>query len=439
MKGVSARGVRRFVVGVSTVFLLLALAPTAGASQTVGEDFNTSGGACGTPLSDPYMAVQTGSPGNAYAAPFDGVLTSWKANTNAWGTATLKVVRLGSGVSFTVLAQDGPRASGPTSYPIRIPVRQGDVLGLFFPAQSQCPGGGPAPSTYSYGTVAGDVAPGPGSFGLTAQSFKFPVTAQIEHDADGDGYGDETQDGCPSVASTQGPCPLPTVLGRTLQPILSSCSNETMVATGPPEYPFSAPADGVITSWSYQAPASLSGMLKLSVLRPLGASDYRSVADSASETPVANTLSTFPTRIPVRQGDRIGMKPNGVPCTANVGTGSHLWIAGDVAPGSSATFPNASSRGLDISAVEEADADGDGYGDTSQDLCPTDATTQGACRTTTPPPPDDDTAACDKAKKKLEKAKAKLKKLKKADASAKKVKGAKAKVKKAKDAVKKAC
>lgn len=208
VKGVSARGVRRFVVGVSASFLLLA-APTAGASQTVGEDFVVSGGACGTPLSNPYMAVQTGSPGNSYAAPFDGVLTSWKAETNAWGTATLKVVRLGSGTSFTVLAQDGPRASGPTSYPIRVPVRQGDVLGLFFPAQTQCPGGDSAPSTYSYGTVVGDVAPGPGSFGLTAQSFKFPVTAQIEHDADGDGYGDETQDGCPTDATTQGPCPVP--------------------------------------------------------------------------------------------------------------------------------------------------------------------------------------------------------------------------------------
>jgi hypothetical protein len=33
------------------------------------------------------------------------------------------------------------------------------------------------------------------------------VDAQIEPDADGDGYGDETQDECPTDPDTRGPCP----------------------------------------------------------------------------------------------------------------------------------------------------------------------------------------------------------------------------------------
>jgi hypothetical protein len=42
------------------------------------------------------------------------------------------------------------------------------------------------------------------------------VQATIEPDADGDGYGDETQDQCPTQASTQGPCDnTPPVVGST--------------------------------------------------------------------------------------------------------------------------------------------------------------------------------------------------------------------------------
>jgi hypothetical protein len=119
---------------------LAAGSSAASASTTVGEDFTAGGGTCGGAINDPFMYVQTASPGNSYAAPFDGVLTSWEGTTDTWDTATLKVVRLGSGNSFTVLGEDGPHAQG-TVNPIRIPVRQGDLLGLLFPPQENCPVG----------------------------------------------------------------------------------------------------------------------------------------------------------------------------------------------------------------------------------------------------------------------------------------------------------
>jgi hypothetical protein len=84
-----------------------------------------------------------------------------------------------------------------------------------------------------------------------------------------------------------------------------------------------------------------------------------------------------------------------------------------------------------------ADADGDGVADAT-DGCPTvAAATADGCPTVTPPPPD--TSACDAAKEKLSKAKAKLKKLKANDAPRAKIKKAKKKVKKAKQAVAEAC
>jgi hypothetical protein len=177
----------------------------ASAVTTVGDDFTTSGGACGGGVNEPFMYVQTASPGNAYAAPFDGVLTSWGSSTSTWDSATLKVIRLGSGNSFTVLGQDGPRAEGTVS-PIRIPVRQGDILGLLFPPQEHCPGGANTGSSeYIIKGVSHDVGLGPGTFDQGPfPSFQISVSARIEHDADGDGYGDETQDLCSTDRTQQG-------------------------------------------------------------------------------------------------------------------------------------------------------------------------------------------------------------------------------------------
>jgi hypothetical protein len=57
--------------------------------------------------------------------------------------------------------------------------------------------------------------------GLAGGACETPVQATVEPDADRDGYGDETQDQCPTDAAFQGPCPvaaaLPLVPGATGQ------------------------------------------------------------------------------------------------------------------------------------------------------------------------------------------------------------------------------
>lgn len=204
MHATPARSIRRGAV-LAVIAASLFAAPQVAASTTVGEDFSTSDSGCGGPTSD--FHVQITSPASTYAAPFDGVLTSWTSNTDNWTTGVLKVVRLGSGSSFTVLGQDGPRASDGIAHQIRISIRQGDVLGLYMTAPTGCVGRDM--TGYSTGHAAGDVGLGPGTFNATYSNYQIPVTAQIEHDADGDGYGDETQDGCPTDASKQGPCSVP--------------------------------------------------------------------------------------------------------------------------------------------------------------------------------------------------------------------------------------
>jgi hypothetical protein len=361
----------------------------------------------------------------------------------------LKVARIAGADSFNVVAQDVLRTDGVNgelrTYSVRIPVRQADVIGAYTP-----PGGCPRDGGAGYGSlsVSGDVAPSSSASIGSSDSLKIPISAVLEHDADNDGYGDETQDQCPTSGATAGPCPLPTVLGQTFTPSTSRLTGDT-IKTAELGVIVAAQEDGVITSWSYQANSIVDGTLKFKMFRPLGGNDYRAVGADQPRVPVANVLNTFQARIPVRQGDKIGVHTEDLPVSSNVTSpaNSTASFAGDLADGDSATFAATTccGRHTDISAVLEADADGDGYGDTSQDACPTDASTQGECPVAVLPPPTGepplvpDTSACDAAHESLDKAKAKLKKLKHSDAPEKRIDRAKEKVKKAKDRVKEAC
>jgi hypothetical protein len=51
----------------------------------------------------------------------------------------------------------------------------------------------------------------------------------------------------------------------------------------------------------------------------------------------------------------------------------------DPPPGTRVTYEPGSNHQIDVSAVLEADADHDGFGDETQDQCPTNGTTQGPC------------------------------------------------------------
>ena len=94
--------------------------------------------------------------------------------------------------------------SGSNEFAARVPVSEYDHIGLRGPEQTlKC---------NQEGNVAGRVA----DEWATGEQRHFdvlvhvgvPVVVRVERDADADGFGDETQDGCPAIASTQGPCPI---------------------------------------------------------------------------------------------------------------------------------------------------------------------------------------------------------------------------------------
>ena len=107
---------------------------------------------------------------------------------------------------------------------------------------------------------------------------------------------------------------------------------------------------------------------------------------TAPAQPLLSKISTFQTRLPIPAGAYVGLS---VPS---------LRDQGFQASSGAATYdqPNDGGDGLTVSgethngtvlydADVEPDADHDGYGDVTQDQCPSDASTQGACPPAPPP------------------------------------------------------
>jgi hypothetical protein len=169
---------------------------------------------------------------------------------------------------------------------------------------------------------------------------------------------------------------------------------------------YAVPFSGVITSWSYLAAGS-PGQLALLVVKLIGEEHtalpgfpynkavVQEIGESASVTPSANLLNTFPTRISVEAGNLIGLKPSAEgQCYAEHRPEYEMAFGSVSGPGSTAKFSvkEENETQVDVSARLEPDADGDGFGDESQDQCPTVPATQGPCPTA-PAPDSGPTAA----------------------------------------------
>jgi len=152
----------------------------------------------------------------------------------------------------------------------------------------------------------------------------------------------------------------------------------TELQTTSPGNPYAAPTRGVITSWSYQADAT-PPQVEFKVGRSVGANDFLIVAESGLETIAPNELHTAQIRVPVNQGDVIGLYQTNADCGRGQAGYGAAYQSGDKTAGATYTFIPATNFQLDVAAVLEPDADNDGFGDETQDQCPTDPTKQGDC------------------------------------------------------------
>ncbi len=177
--------------------------PAAGAATTVGS--TSPAGAFSGGRAIVQRITDPGSP--SYTTPA-GVITSWSYQSSTGTTAgqvRLVVFRPLGGNDYFVVARsdfgDATATDQTFSFPTRIGVQAGDVLGLRSTGPALV-GTAHQGSDQTAGFSVADPAPGET---VTASSFSGPdrldASAVVEPDADADGLGDESQDRNPPILS----------------------------------------------------------------------------------------------------------------------------------------------------------------------------------------------------------------------------------------------
>jgi hypothetical protein len=183
---------------------LISIPSGASAATTIGETFDPSSlGVEGLECSSNFTRLQSVSPGAAYAAPSAGVITRWSFEADpvtTSGDIKFKVARPAPGADFTgdadftVIGESAfvaPALGELTSYPIRIPVQAGDVIGTYTATGGPCSREQPG---YALHYKEDDVLPGTPTTFMRESNIQVDVSAILEPDCDKDGLGDETQD-----------------------------------------------------------------------------------------------------------------------------------------------------------------------------------------------------------------------------------------------------
>lgn len=149
---------------------------------------------------------------------------------------------------------------------------------------------------------------------------------------------------------------------------------------GPPGY--AATSSGVVTSFSMLAPAFNPGSVDLRIAHEGPDNTYTITGASEAHALAAARLNSFLTRIPIKTGDVLAIhvpkeNASSVGCDFDSGNVGDVvrWRTGNAFDDPVGTTIATDTTGpwfrLNVSARVEPDADGDGYGDLTQDACPT--------------------------------------------------------------------
>lgn len=153
--------------------------------------------------------------GPTYVAPSAGVITSWGANIASVGSwdFRLKLVVPGSGPGKWLVTGESSQTTfttGLNTTPARLPIAAGTSIATFSSTgAATCFTGVPlGESTADEKFRTTDVPIGQElDTNSTSLGSRLALFATIEPDADGDGFGDESQDLCTQRADMQSACP----------------------------------------------------------------------------------------------------------------------------------------------------------------------------------------------------------------------------------------
>ncbi len=250
--------------------LSISCVTSAHANQTIGSNLSAAPGA-GQDVSTYIVANEAFPMGHAApggtVAPSSGVITRWAIRTGAPSAAgnavTLRVIG-GQTAIATGHTYPAPSAAGVHTYYERMPITAGQTIAL----QASTTGGGPISINAYADPVAGALSrqwtqPFPDGetkppIGSGVINVLFQAT--FEPDADADGFGDETQDGCTGQSGSQAGCPPPADTPDTPEPdppitpdpVTPAAAPETQIDSGPAAkitkpkatFTFSSPSSG---------------------------------------------------------------------------------------------------------------------------------------------------------------------------------------------------
>lgn len=166
----------------------------------------------------------------------------------------------------------------------------------------------------------------------------------------------------------------------------SSSGITTVYASSGPmsRLPAGSSQSGVITRLRVTLPGGQPDQpFDIKTVRP--AAGPANTFTTVSSTPVIAGSGTRTTnvRVPVLAGDRLGVSNAnavGLFCSTTDAADVLVTAPGNSAVGTTTTYTVAGTQlAVPVVAVVEPDADKDGYGDETQDLCPQSAATQAAC------------------------------------------------------------
>ena len=210
----------RFALAVSLIGLLLAFPASGYAAQTFGSLLKNSPAPgpdpCGDTVPGPCTLVGYINPNDAgdpvtSPAPADGVIVRFRIRTSGAEAVTFRLATV-TKQGTTVLAQ--ATRTGPTvttqgteaieEFAARLRVVQGEHIALDAPSAKMVynQGGNEYTPLYAPPLVEGQGPRGPNG----DPTGELLIQAVMEPDVDNDGFGDETQDGCPTQSANQGAC-----------------------------------------------------------------------------------------------------------------------------------------------------------------------------------------------------------------------------------------
>jgi hypothetical protein len=226
------------VVAACAIALAVVVPQSARGAVVFGADLSqavsTPGGCAATAMSPCSYFTETRSDATAETgAPMAGALVSVRLrHYNPYAIlVALRLFRptdtpgeyLNVGPEIPMIVPQATTPGGEvTEYPMHRVIAAGDRIGLGFTKPTFTFGfvatGGPRTCRFRAGAGSDHPVDTAASYDTSGCVGEVLISGTVEPDADGDGFGDETQDGCPSSAAYQGDCPVPAAQGRDTRP-----------------------------------------------------------------------------------------------------------------------------------------------------------------------------------------------------------------------------